>query len=151
LEQTLAMHLRRAYLTMHRHAQSLFEPLGLTADQYVLLRLVGERSGQTQQQLVRRTASDPSTTAAMVKLLERRGLVSRKTHPADRRSWQVSLTASGRKLVDRLARHDATIHQALAAALGSRSLGDTLAALRTIAELPAFTSRGSHRRKSKIA
>ena len=136
------MHLRRAYLTLHRHAQALFEPLGLTADQYVLMRLIAQGRNLSQQDLVRATASDPSTVAAMVKLLERRGLVKRKTNPADRRAWHVSLTTPGKRLMASLSQRDATIHQALAEAIDTRGMRQTLCVLKAIAELPAFGSRG---------
>lgn len=141
LNQTPAMHLRRAYLTLHRHAQSLFEPLGLTADQYVLMRLLTEEKKQMQQDLVRATASDPSTVAAMVKLLEKRGLVKRKTNPEDRRAWHVSLTANGSRLLAAASKLDATIHQSLGEAIDAERMKQVVEALRIITELPAFNTR----------
>ena len=104
----IAMALRAAYWAMHRCAEAGFEPAGVTADQFVLLAALADAArdsaegidtsgGATQQELVRRTASDPSTIRAMLVLLERRGLVVRRPHPADRRARSVSLTAKGRR------------------------------------------------------
>jgi DNA-binding MarR family transcriptional regulator len=47
--------------------------------------------------LAARMPSDPSTVRAMLVLLERRGLVSRNTHPTDGRARTVALTESGRR------------------------------------------------------
>ena len=74
----LAMKLRAAYWTMHRRADAQLARLGVTADQFVLLSILAEGEGITQQQLVRRASSDPNTVRAMLVLLERRGLVSRR-------------------------------------------------------------------------
>ena len=109
----IAMALRAAYWAMHRCAEAGFAPAGVTADQFVLLSALADSAkdgaarvdasgGVTQQELVRRTASDPSTIRAMLVLLERRGLVVRRPHPADRRARSVSLTAKGRRLFERL-------------------------------------------------
>ena len=108
----IAMALRAAYWTLHRNTDAHLSRMGVTADQFVLLAAVvdlserhgagGVMSGVTQQDLVRRTASDPSTVRAMLLLLEGRGLVSRRRHPTDGRARSVSLTDKGRRLYERL-------------------------------------------------
>jgi DNA-binding MarR family transcriptional regulator len=98
----LAMALRGAYLTMHRRADAHLAKYGVTADQYVLLSLLARESGVTQQTLVAGAASDPNTVRTMLLLLEGRGFVTRKRHPADRRAWSVSLTRKGRNVYQRL-------------------------------------------------
>src|SRR5262245_3443338 len=98
----LAMALRGAYLTMHRKADSFFIKYGVTADQYVLLHLLARESGVTQQTLVVRASSDPSTVRAMLLLLEGRGLVTRERHPIDGRARSVSITQKGLKIYQRL-------------------------------------------------
>jgi len=57
----LAMHLRRAYLTLHRRADARFAAFELTADQFVVLTLLAEKEAVTQQHLTRRSLSDPNT------------------------------------------------------------------------------------------
>ena len=98
----LAMALRGAYLTMHRKADSFFVKYGVTADQYVLLHLLGRESGVTQQTLVARASSDRNTVRAMLLLLEGRGLVTRERHLVDGRARSVSITEKGLKLYKRL-------------------------------------------------
>jgi DNA-binding MarR family transcriptional regulator len=96
------MGLRAAYLGMHRRADAHFARHGVTADQFVLLGLLDERDGITQQELVRRASSDPNTVRAMLLLLEGRGLVARNRHPTDRRARCVTLTSKGRRAYAKL-------------------------------------------------
>ena len=55
----LAMGLRAAYLLMHRQTNSFLAPFGMTADQFVLLSLLSDKDGITQQELTQRASSDP--------------------------------------------------------------------------------------------
>ncbi|NLH17028.1 MAG: MarR family transcriptional regulator [Phycisphaerae bacterium] len=97
----IPMGLRGAYLSMHRQTNVLLSRSGITADQFVLLALLEEDGGITQQQLVRRADSDPNTVRAMLVLLERRGLVSRQPHPTDGRARKVALTRKGKAAAKR--------------------------------------------------
>jgi MarR family transcriptional regulator, lower aerobic nicotinate degradation pathway regulator len=98
----IARALRAAYLALHRQTNACFAKDGLTADQFVLLSALADSDGVTQQDLVRRTSSDPATVRAILILLEGRGLVARKRHPVDGRARCVTLTAKGRQTVKRL-------------------------------------------------
>ena len=93
----IAMALRAAYLSMHRQTNSHLAPFGMTADQFVLLALLCEEDGITQQQLARCASSDPNTIRAMLVLLENRGLVKRHRHPTDGRALRITVTNKGRK------------------------------------------------------
>src|SRR3954470_3005638 len=98
----IARALRAAYLALHRQTNACFAEDGVTADQFVLLSALADEDGVTQQDLVRRIGSDPTTVRAMLLLLEGRGLVARGPHPADGRARLVTLTAAGRRLFRRL-------------------------------------------------
>src|SRR5579859_5187478 len=74
----VARALRSAYLALHRQTNACFAKDGVTADQFVLLAVLAEADAVTQQELVRRVGSDPSTMRAMLLLLEGRGLVARE-------------------------------------------------------------------------
>ena len=91
------MALRSAYWTMHRRADASLQPLGVTANQFVLLALLSEHGGITQRELVHRASSDANTVRAMLLALEEKGLVARKPHPTDGRAWSVTLSAKGRR------------------------------------------------------
>jgi len=98
----IAMGLRAAYWAMHRQTQASLAPCGVTADQFVLLSLLADEDGITQQELVRRASSDANTIRAMLVLLESRGLLKRERHPTDRRARHVTLTRKGRQIYERL-------------------------------------------------
>jgi DNA-binding MarR family transcriptional regulator len=100
----IAMGLRAAYLSMHRQTNSYLAPYKITADQFVLLALLAEQDGITQQELVRRATSDPNTIRAMLVLMENRGLVTREPHPADGRARNVTLTRTGRCIYTKLSK-----------------------------------------------
>jgi DNA-binding MarR family transcriptional regulator len=96
------MRLRGAYLTFHRFGNAHFEPVGMTADQVVILTLLAEKDGITQREVVERSYSDPNTIAAMLVRLEKKNLIRREPHPDDGRARCVYLTPQGRKLQRRL-------------------------------------------------
>jgi len=100
----LGMWLRKAYLSFHRRANARMLKHGITADQFVLLSVLVRDEGITQIMIVERTASDPNTVAAILGLLERRGLVRREAHAQDRRARCVFLTAEGRRIQRRAAK-----------------------------------------------
>jgi DNA-binding MarR family transcriptional regulator len=91
------MRLRVAYLALHRRTNAVLSPLGLTADQFVLLTSLARGEGVTQKELVGRTGSDPNTMSEMLARLEAKGLVERRPHAEDGRARSVSLTRRGRQ------------------------------------------------------
>jgi len=97
-EHDIPMAVRAAYLSMHRQTNAHLARLGITADQFVCLVILAEEDGITQNELVKRAASDPNTVRAMLLLLEKRGLVKRGTHPTDGRARRVTLTGRGREI-----------------------------------------------------
>jgi len=96
--QNKAMVLRGAYLLMHRRFNAVFEPLSLTADQFVILSLLKAAGECTQRDLADRSFADVNTIGAMLRLLERRKLVRRMPHTRDGRAKAVSLTSAGERL-----------------------------------------------------
>lgn len=120
--ESLAMRLRGAYLTFHRLANSHFEQAGMTADQFVLLRILAEEPGLTQREVVDRACSDPNTIGAILKRLEAKGLIRRKHHPSDGRAWCVFLTAAGKKLQRQLDVQSRAMHGELTCLFSSSEL-----------------------------
>ncbi len=132
--KSLAVGLRTAYLRMHRATNRNFLPFDVTADQYVLLRLLNDENGQTQQSLTELTSSDPTTVSSMVRLLENRGFVVRKTDKRDRRAKRVYLTRLGQKKCAELFESAAWIRQRLSRVLSDREMEYAMKALNKIAE-----------------
>jgi DNA-binding MarR family transcriptional regulator len=76
---------------------------GMTHVQFVLLASLSwlESDGPiTQRRLADHAATDPMMTSQVLRVLERRGLVTRASHPDDRRARALSVTDSGRALAD---------------------------------------------------
>jgi len=113
----VAMGLRMAYWAMHRYTDTRLAECGVTANQFVLLAILAEEDGITQQELVRRASSDPNTVRAMLVLLENRDLVARDEHPVDGRALRVTLTGKGRRTYERLWAATEPVRQRLLAVL----------------------------------
>jgi DNA-binding MarR family transcriptional regulator len=54
-----------------------------------------------QRELADHAGTDPMMTSQVIRTLVDRGLVDRSPHPEDGRAWTLSVTPSGRKLVNR--------------------------------------------------
>jgi DNA-binding MarR family transcriptional regulator len=119
----LGMLLRKAYLAFHRRANLRTTKQGVTADQYVLLTVLAREEGITQTTIVERTASDPNTVAAVLRLLERKKLVRREADADDRRARRVFLTPKGRDVQRRAAREAEPILEIVAGALERADAG----------------------------
>ncbi len=129
IEDTIPMRLRRAYLTMHRAAQSHFSEFGVTVDQYVLLSVLKDDDGVTQTEVCKQMASDANTIAAMLKLLECKKLIRRQKCELDGRARRVYLTGAGRRLQNKLVRSSQPLRESIddmIAAAERKSLFSTL-------------------------
>jgi len=120
----LGMWLRKAYLSFHRRANARMLKHGVTADQFVLLSVLVREEGITQVTIVERTSSDPNTVAAILGLLEQRGLVRREAHAQDRRARCVFLTTEGRRVQKRAAKEAEPLLATLWASMKGTSAGD---------------------------
>jgi DNA-binding MarR family transcriptional regulator len=130
----LAMGLRMAYWAMHRLTDECLVTRGVTANQFVLLALLMEADGITQQDLVLRASSDPSTIRAMLVLLEKKRLVVRNQHARDGRARCVTLTHKGRQAYKRMWSDTESVRQRLLAALKPKEAILLVAQLARIAE-----------------
>ncbi|MBN1362186.1 MAG: MarR family transcriptional regulator, partial [Sedimentisphaerales bacterium] len=134
----------------HRQTDARCGKRGVTADQFVLLALLGEEDGITQQQLVRRASSDANTVRAMLVLLERRGLIARDQHPTDGRARSVTLTPKGRLALKRLWRVSEPIREHIVAVLEPQET-DVLVELLTHVSKAMTQTKGRTRSRSKAA
>jgi DNA-binding MarR family transcriptional regulator len=98
----IARGLRTAYVLMHRHTQSLLSEYDFTPFKYVLLALLSIEDGITQQELTRRASSDANTVRATLLLLERDGIVVRRSHKTDRRARKILVMDKGRRTYAKL-------------------------------------------------
>jgi DNA-binding MarR family transcriptional regulator len=121
-------------MLMHRQTQSLLSDYGFTAVQYVLLALLKIEDGITQQELTRRASSDPNTVRATLLLLERDGLVVRRSHRMDRRARSIMLTDKGRRTYTKLSAALKPLQDALLSPFGAEEADTLVANLNQIVE-----------------
>jgi MarR family transcriptional regulator, organic hydroperoxide resistance regulator len=146
----LAMWLRKGYLAFHRRVNAWMLKYGITADQFVLLRVVGREEGITQIEIVERTASDPNTVTAILRLLEQRDLVRRQPHARDRRARCVFLTVAGRNLQRRAFKDSEPLRAALRDCLTdskSRQSQRLLQRVHKVFSAPSSATNGRPRRR----
>jgi MarR family transcriptional regulator, organic hydroperoxide resistance regulator len=83
----------------HRYlARQLFETLDLHPGQEGLLQQLWQQDQRTQVELAKSLEVEPPTVSRMIDALDRRGLVTRRPAPGDRRAVVIELTQSGREL-----------------------------------------------------
>ncbi len=94
LERT-ARRVRQAYL-------HVFQQLGIdiTTEQWVLLKNLYERDGQSQTELAAGSFKNAPTVSRIIDLLVKKGWVLRQVAPGDRRRFQVCLTPLGHSTVE---------------------------------------------------
>lgn len=102
LRSGVPFHLRRAHRFLNRALLQRIADFGLSAEQYAILRSL-QASGEVRQtELVHDFCSDPSTVTTMLALLERQGIVRRRTDAGDGRVRRVSLSPRGARLAEAL-------------------------------------------------
>jgi DNA-binding MarR family transcriptional regulator len=88
-----------------RHSSARFaaalEPIGLQPRDFGLLNVLHNAGPASQQALGQTIGIDPSTMVAILDDLEQRALVERRRNAADRRAYEVHLTADGKAALRR--------------------------------------------------
>lgn len=102
LEQTV----RRMRGFAQRQLDSL--QVGITVDQWVLLKILEERGQVSQVELAQTGHKDTASVTRILDLLQKKRLIQRVDDEHDRRKYMISLTPEGREFV---ARHLAFINR----------------------------------------
>jgi DNA-binding MarR family transcriptional regulator len=89
--------LRRAWYGLNQAFRRRIAHLGITPDQFTVLRTLLENEDISQSQLTCLMASDPNTVASLLNRMEANGLVKRKPSKSDRRARCLSVLAGGRR------------------------------------------------------
>ncbi len=105
--------------------------IGVTGPQRLVIRIVGQKPGQTPSEISTMLGVHPSTLTGVLARLETRGLVVRATDSYDRRRTRVTLTAAGKKAdTERRGTVEAAVRRALA-----RASDSDVSAMRAVVEL----------------
>jgi DNA-binding MarR family transcriptional regulator len=97
----LCLHVQRAARKLARFFDEALRPLDLTNGQFSLLMSLNRPAPPPMGEVAELLAMDRTTLTAMLKPLQRRGLVKVAVDPDDRRSRRPGLTAKGGKLLAR--------------------------------------------------
>ena len=97
LPRTLPVVLRHSWYALNQAFRRRIAHLGLTPDQFTVLRNLAEAPGLTQRELGSRMASDPNTVAALTARMESEGWIERVACKRDRRANRLRLLAPGKR------------------------------------------------------
>jgi DNA-binding MarR family transcriptional regulator len=106
--------------------------VGVTGPQRLVIRIIGQKPGQTASQIATMLGKHPSTLTGVLARLQARGMITRTADREDRRRARFALTPSGKK-IDKLQK--GTVEAAVRRALARtderhiESMRDTLAVL----------------------
>src|SRR5437667_11240462 len=85
----LPLLLRRAWYGLNRAFRRRITHLGVTPDQFTVMRTLLENEGITQRELAAAMSSDANTVASLVERMELAGFVQRQRHEKDRRAHRL--------------------------------------------------------------
>ncbi|GHP17050.1 MULTISPECIES: MarR family winged helix-turn-helix transcriptional regulator [Nocardiaceae] len=105
-QPTLLYAIKQVELAVRAQMDALLRPINITAVQYTALTVLRRRDGLSSAELARNSFVTAQTMGEMIAALEKRGLVTRRTDPANKRRMLTSLTEEARRL---LAEYDAQI------------------------------------------
>jgi len=94
----------RLWRASNTRTSEALKTIGLTPALFGLLNVLGARGGTIQQQLSADMGIDPSAMVTLIDELEREGLAERRRRQGDRRAWEVTITAKGRRRLQRARR-----------------------------------------------
>lgn len=110
LENWVGFHLRLAQTASFQGFVREARSVELSPGRFATLMLIGRNPGISQTAIAAANGRDKSTLTPILEDLERRGLIAREKLKSDRRSYQLTLTAAGRDMLDKLTacakRHD---------------------------------------------
>ena len=89
--------LRHAWYGLNQAFRRRISHLGITPDQFTVMRTLLEFGGITQSELTVQMSSDPNTVASLLERMEKSGLLERRAHEKDRRAHRLLLQADGKR------------------------------------------------------
>ena len=142
----------RALLQLLRTSEALwnasrvfFGRWDLSPSQFNVLNLLcGQVQGCTQVELSRELIMHRSNVTGLIDRLEKRGLVQRTDHAADRRAYHVILTSTGRNLMRQILPHYYQAAETVWSGLSAGRVQQLVAALQRIGANAETIARKSH-------
>ncbi|WP_046176067.1 MarR family winged helix-turn-helix transcriptional regulator [Domibacillus indicus] len=98
LKDYISIFIHQTDLKITNCVKEQLAPFNLAPEQNLIMLLLWERDGRTQQELAEQLQKDKTTITRMLSSLEQKGFIKRVTETCDRRSMRVFLTEGGKKL-----------------------------------------------------
>ena len=73
--------------------------MGITVEQWILLKLIDENDGLTQKELAEKSLRDPASITRTLDLLSTKGFIERKPVEDNRRQYSICLKEKGSKFI----------------------------------------------------
>jgi MarR family transcriptional regulator, temperature-dependent positive regulator of motility len=118
---------------------------GLPRPEYVVVYSLGLRDGVTARDISVSYGFPKNSLSRAINALERKGLIARKSHPADKRSFLISLTPAGRRLFDKTLPRFVAVQDEMLKVLSSAEL-TTLSVLLAKIVLGTFDASASEKK-----
>jgi DNA-binding MarR family transcriptional regulator len=133
--------LRRAWYGLNQAFRHRISPLGLTPDQFSILRWLseGDPQGLTQRALTDLMSSDPNTITSTLARMERNRLIARVQHEQDKRANRVKLQPAGRRAFEKGRKLAMELQESVLETLPASRRAKFLEELETIADSCAAT------------
>jgi DNA-binding MarR family transcriptional regulator len=128
-DSCLCLHAQRAARALARRFDDALRPVGLTNGQFSLLMSLNRPEPPSMGPVAALLAMDRTSLTAMLKPLERRGLVEITADPADRRGRRLHLTGEGRAALAQALPIWKREHEAVEALLPGATVGPLRSAL----------------------
>ncbi len=132
LDAFIGFHLRLAQEASFQAFARRTGEADLRPGRFAVLVLIDANPGISQTELGAAAGRDKSTLTPALRDLERRGLVQRERAAHDRRSYALTLTDAGRRVLRKLSRHAAAHDAELDVLVGKANKEAFLAMLRRI-------------------
>lgn len=123
MKQGLAYQIRYAYRAFVRALADELAPHGITTSQWAVLRALWQEDGLTQVELANRLMVEKASLTAVLQSLATAGLISRARNARDKRKVNISLTAAGRRLKQRLLPLGGRINQRATRGIAASEVG----------------------------
>jgi MarR family transcriptional regulator, transcriptional regulator for hemolysin len=97
LETTVLYVIDQTTKIAKQYSQKEFDLLGIgiTVEQWILLKVVEEKSGLSQNELAKETNRDPASITRTLDLLQKKGLIIREAIADNRRQYNIMLSQEG--------------------------------------------------------
>lgn len=73
--------------------------MGITVEQWILLKIIEENNGLTQRELAKKSLRDPASITRTLDLLNKKGFVERRPVEGNRRQYSICLHQNGKLFI----------------------------------------------------